>query len=125
MNKPVMLADDATRDPKPQTCSVDSFRRVKRLEDPFSDLCTHPMSGVGNGDADALDIVLPKAGIPRPDEKTTAGFHRVDGISDQVVQNLPNITLITNHWQRAAMAHLYINVGVHQPPVIKAECRFE
>lgn len=68
------------------------------------------MSGIGNRDADAWGVALPKAGIPCPNEKPSAGFHRIDGVSDQVVQDLPYIPLVTNDCPRAAVAHLYINI---------------
>src|ERR1700761_3359105 len=98
-----MLRNNSKRDPETQAGAVYAFRGVKRLEDVLQHLWRHSVTSVGYGDSNPRNTFAPKPGLARSNDETPANPHRIEGIADEVIENLTYISFVADNGPSATM----------------------
>ena len=88
-----VLVDDALGNPKSQACAVDAFGAVKRFKDVLEHLGSHPASSISNGDHRSSSSGAAMDPIPGAQRECATQWHCCKSISDEVVQDLPDISI--------------------------------
>lgn len=88
-----MALDDSRGDPEAEAGSVELLGGVEGLKDAAAYCGGHAVAGVADDDADAcagaaLRVV---GGIVGADEEAAAVAHCIDGVGDEVVEDLANV----------------------------------
>jgi hypothetical protein len=102
----LVALDDAGGDPEAEAGAVEVLGGVEGFEDAGADGGGHAVAGVGDGDADALRLVRRRVGslhqvvmivrivgvrIVGADDEAAALAHGVDGVGDEVVEDLADV----------------------------------
>jgi len=121
----VMAVDDADGDPKPEAGSVEVLGGVERLEEAAPHGGRHAVTGVGDGDADAMAAVGVPGGVVRgivgADEKAASLSHSVDGVGDEVVEDLANIVFEAEDGGAGGVCGVDVDAGVGEAAVVEVE----
>ena len=87
-----MAVDDAGGDPETEAGALEVFGGVEGLEDAGADGGGHAVASVGDGEADALRLgVVVTSWARERDEAASARTHGVDGVGDEVVEDLADV----------------------------------
>lgn len=122
----VVAVDDAGGDPEAETGSVKVFGGVEGFEQTGSDGGGHTMTGVGNGDADAA---APQGVFRRVacrimgthEKATTSLTHGIDGVGDEVVENLADVVFEAEDSGGGGVAGLNADAGVSQAALVEIQ----
>ena len=88
-----MALDDFMADPEAEAGASDLFGGEEGLEDSGRGVGGHSRSGVGDGENQAFASCLPVGAFATAyQEAASVGMHGVDGVDDQVAQDLANLS---------------------------------
>src|SRR5207249_4018183 len=84
------------------------------------------MTGVGDGDADAFawagSVIAVEGGVVGADKQAASALaHGVDGVGDEVVEDLANVVLEAEHRSGAVEGCIDGDSGVGQAALVKIE----
>src|SRR5271156_404238 len=120
-----MAADDSGGDPEAEAGAVEVFGGVEGLEEARLYGGGHAVAGVGDGDANAgarlkiLGGVV--GGVVGANDETTAGAHGVDGVGDEVVEDLADVVFEAEDCGVGGVAGVDLDVRVGEAALIEVE----
>jgi hypothetical protein len=117
----LMPHNNSKRNPEPKTSSVDPFRGVERLEYVLNRFWSHSVTSISYGDPNSGGPGTPKPGFASPNSQEPASTHRVNGIADQIMQDLADISFVADNGTGAKMLQIKIYIRISQPTPIHAQ----
>ena len=118
----MMAIDDLFTDPEAETRTGDSLGGVKGFEDSSESFGGHPGACVGDRKDQSWAtgrVVMP---FTTAQEKTAAALvHGVDGINEQVINDLANLAVKAEDWPVGSLAHFDGDVGIQQAAAQNSE----
>jgi hypothetical protein len=89
----LVTVDDGLAHPKAQTSTFHALRREKGFEDFGEHFPRHATSSVRDGQQNTFFARAPTRRFSRTKYEPSRPWRRVDGVSDEVAKNLPDISL--------------------------------
>jgi len=84
------------------------------------------VAGIGDGERDSRLSGFPEGDLAAADEQTTTvRVHGVNGVADEIIENLADLSVKALDGLRGQVAHLDVNVRVDEWAVIHGEDGFE
>ena len=125
-----MALYDAGRDPQAQPGAVQAFGGVKGLKDALEDVCAHAVAGIGDSDADAgppgwKPTLWCGDTVMGANDETSSVAHGVNGVGDEVVEDLADVIFKAEDARCRAIACLHADAGVAETAGVKADDRPE
>ena len=118
--------DDLVADPEAEAGAANLFGGEEGFKDLFSGFGRHAGAGVGDSDDEAFATGLPVCAFAAVDEETASGgLHGVDGVDDQIAQDLPDLTFEAHHGASCAFASLNGYARVGQASLVDREGAFD
>ena len=121
----LVAVDDAGGDPEAEAGAVEILGGVKGLEEAGADGGRHAVAGVGDGDADAGAALGVVGGVVRgvvgADDEAASLTHGVDGIGDEVVEDLADVVFEAEDRGGGSVGGLDIDAGVGEAALIEVE----
>ena len=122
----VVAVDDAGGDPEAEAGAVEILGGVEGLEEAGADGGRHAVAGVGDGDADAATAFGELGGVVggvvgADAEEATALAHGVDGVGDEVVEDLTNVVFKAEDGGVGGVGGLDVDAGVGEAAVVEVE----
>jgi hypothetical protein len=105
-----MSVNDLLTDPETQPSAGKSLGREERLECLGVSLSRHAGTIVRNRKDDSFSASLVVTRSPAQEETAARSLHGIDGIPDQITQNLTDLTFKTANRAAAATPHFYSNI---------------
>ncbi len=116
-----MAMDDFFADPEAEAGAGDSLGGEEGVEDFGLGLGGHAGADVCDGDGDAGLMGGPVGGLPLADEEGTTAWHGVEGVADEVGEDLTNLSVEAVDFAMGAAAAIDVNARVADAALIDGE----
>ena len=90
-----MLVHDSSGNPESKACPVDPLGAKESFKNPPQHLGRNSGTCVSDRDRNALLAGVPPRHVPRPETKMPTTEHGSEGVADEIIQHLADVTLIT------------------------------
>ena len=117
----MVTIDDFTADPEAEAGAVDALGREESFEDVGASFGGHAGTGVSDGENEAATAGAPVGGFAAAQKETASGRHGVDGVRDEVVEDLAYVALEAGDATGIALAFLYDDGRVAEAAFIEAK----
>ena len=117
----MVTIDDFTADPEAEAGAVDALGREESFEDVGASFGGHAGTGVSDGENEAATAGAPVGGFAAAQKETASGRHGVDGVRDEVVEDLAYVAFEAGDATLVALAFFYADGGVAETAFVEAE----
>src|SRR5258708_9813776 len=121
----LMASYDAGGDPEAEAGAVEILGGVERLEEAGLHVGGHAVAGVGDGDADAGRAVGVfggvVGGVVGADEEAASLAHGIDGVGDEVVEDLTDVVFEAQNRGWGGVGGLNFDAGVGEAALVEVE----
>src|SRR5260370_23536999 len=121
----LMATDDAGGDPEAETGAVEVLGGVEGLEEAGLHGGGHAVASIGDGNAYARTALRILGGIVRgvvgADEDAAALAHGIDGVGDEIVEDLADIVFKTQNGRRGGIGGLDLDAGVGETALVEVD----
>src|SRR6266436_6635575 len=121
----LVTSDDAGGDPETEAGAVEVLGGVEGLEEAGLHGGGHAVASVGDGNAYARTALRTLGGIVRgvvgADEDAAALAHGIDGVGDEIVEDLADIVFKTQNGRRGGIGGLDLDAGVGETALVEVD----
>ena len=117
----LMALDDFDANPEAEAGTVDSFGGEEGVEHAGAGRSGDAGAGIGDGEGEAVAAGAPVGGLATAKKDAATGGHRVDGIGDEVVEDLADVAFKTGYGAIGLLSVLDLDGGVAKAAFVEAE----
>lgn len=118
----VVSVDNFLAYPQAQTVSVHALGGVEGVEDPVYNFCGHANSVIRDGKLDAFGAAWPIGGGAASNKQAASGwYHGVNGVADDVVQYLANLSVEAFDGLQRPLPQLYLDASIDDAALLDGQ----
>ena len=117
----LMAVDDFVADPEAEAGAAEAFGGEEGFEDAGAGLGRHADASVGDGEDQAAAVGAPVGGLAAAHQEAATGGHCIDGVGDEIVEDLADVAFEAGDWVGGAFAPVDGDGGVAETAFVEAE----